>query len=225
MRQAPLFGAAVALLLLLGSSVAEAEHGKVREYEVTVTNLTKGQVFSPPLLVTHRRSIALFDLGAPASDPLAILAEDGDATPLAELLATLPAASFVETAPAGLPPGASATYVIQARPYRDVLSLASMLVNTNDAFVALDSERLPRRRGATRHYIAAAYDAGSEANNEDCAFVPGPACPADSGNARAVDGAEHFVHIHNGIHAIADLSASAYDWRNPVATISIRRTR
>ena len=32
-------------------------------YEVTITNITKGQVFSPPVLVTHKRSVALFAVG------------------------------------------------------------------------------------------------------------------------------------------------------------------
>jgi hypothetical protein len=84
---------------------------------------------------------------------------------------------------------------------------------------------LPEDRGDTVTYYVGAFDAGSEGNNEDCAFVPGPACPPDSGNARSTSDAEGYVHIHNGVHGIADLGPAAYDWRNPVAKITITRTR
>jgi hypothetical protein len=37
---------------------------------------------------------------------------------------------------------------------------------------------------------------------------------------------EGYVHIHTGIHGIGDLlTAAMYDWRNPVAEITIRRTK
>ena len=100
-----------------------------------------------------------------------------------------------------------------------------MLVNTNDAMIAIDSRPLPKWRHSTRTYNALGYDAGSEGNNEDCRFIPGPACPAGSGNMRSTDDAEGFVHIHNGVHGIADLAADAYDWRNPVAKIHVKRVR
>jgi hypothetical protein len=31
------------------------------------------------------------------------------------------------------------------------------------------------------------------------------------------------VHIHSGIHGIGDLRPEHFDWRNPVARITIRR--
>lgn len=34
---------------------------------------------------------------------------------------------------------------------------------------------------------------------------------------------EGFIHIHSGIHGIADLEPSLYDWRNPAATVTIQR--
>jgi hypothetical protein len=66
-----------------------------------------------------------------------------------------------------------------------------------------------------------AYDAGSEANNEDGDFIPGP--PFGSGGVRDTEGAEGFVHIHSGVHGIADLDPAIYDWRNPTAEIRITR--
>ena len=222
-RLAVLAGAA---LSLLGAAANADYYGKrTNTYEVTITNITKGQVFSPPVLVTHNRDVALFAVGEPALDELAIVAEDGAGQPLVDLVSTLPQVSEAQATSAPLMPGASAVYEITSERGFNRLSIVSMLVNTNDAFLAIDSKSLPRSRYGSRSFFARGYDAGSEGNNEDCAFIPGPACPAGSGNARSTDDAEGYVHIHNGVHGIADLGAAAYDWRNPVAKVTVRRVR
>lgn len=194
-------------------------------YEVTITNVTKGQVFSPPVLVTHTRDIALFELGEPALDEVAIVAEDGDGGPLVGLLSSLPQVAAAEASTAPILPGESAVFEITSNRKARVLSIVSMMVNTNDALIAIDSKALPRTRRGGQTFYALGYDAGSEGNNEDCAFVPGPACPDGSGNARSTEDAEGYVHVHNGVHGIADLDAADYDWRNPVAKITVVRTR
>ena len=215
-----------AILATVGAAANADYYGRrATTYEVTITNITKGQVFSPPVLVTHNRRIALFEVGAPALDELAIVAEDGAGQPLVDLISGLPEVAEAQSTSAPIPPGGSATYEITSERGFNVLSVVSMLVNTNDAFFAINSERLPRSRYYAATYDALGYDAGSEGNNEDCAFVPGPACPADSGNARSTEDAEGYVHVHNGIHGIADLGPAAYDWRNPVARIQVRRVR
>lgn len=219
--------ASTGLTIIMSAGVAQAEDfgRRATTYEVTISNITKGQVFSPPVLVTHSRGVALFTLGEPALPELAIVAEDGDGEPLVDLVSTLPQVADAQATSDPLVPGASAVYEVHSFRGFGVLSIVAMMVNTNDAFFAIDSEALPRFRGITRTYHALGYDAGSEGNNEDCAFVPGPACPEDSGNDRSVDDAEGFVHIHNGVHGIADLEADAYDWRNPVAKVTVRRVR
>ena len=56
--------------MLLGTAgVASAA-----EYEVTVTNLTRGQQFTPILVATHQAGVRLFELGSPASPQLKTLA-------------------------------------------------------------------------------------------------------------------------------------------------------
>ena len=93
-----------------------------------------------------------------------------------------------------------------------------MLVTTNDAFAALNGVRLPRR-GSTS-FFSVAYDAGSEANTENCSDIPGPPC----GNPfnRVPAGAEGYVSVHSGIHGIGDILPENRDWRNPVAWITVR---
>lgn len=196
---------------------------RARVYRVTITNVTKGQVFSPPVLATHKASVSVFTAGSPASDELVLVAEDGDGAPLAAALESLPKVYRARATDMPIPPGASLSYNMRARGSFDRISIVGMLVNTNDAFFAIDTLKLPRGRGDSRRSSAVAYDAGSEGNNEDCAFIPGPACPGTSGNMRDVPGAEGFVHVHNGVHGGVDLPPSAYDWRNPVAHVSVER--
>ena len=89
---------------------------------------------------------------------------------------------------------------------------------SNDAFIGVKGARAPY--AGKMVVLANAYDAGSEANSEDCGFIPGPPC--GNGESRAPGGAEGFVHIHSGIHGSGDLDPAEYDWRNPVARITMR---
>jgi len=212
-----LVGALVCTIVTIGEVQAQS-----RQYEVTVTNLTRGQTFTPILVATHKRSTQLFELGTAASSQLMALAEEGDTSPLATLLEGSADVSDVTIGSGLLEPGESVTVEISSRGRSRDISLAAMLVPTNDAFVALNAVALPRKKSSTVAYMAVAYDAGTEPNDESCANIPGPVC---GGSGAPDDGAEGYVHVHAGIHGIADVSAAAYDWRNPVARVSIERVR
>jgi hypothetical protein len=220
MRQSAL---ALGILLIGGVILPSGAHAGPRQYEVTVTNITRGESFTPSLVATHRDGVRLFASGAAASPELASLAEGGDTAPLAGLLEASGDVAAVATSEGLLTPGQSVTIPIETRGKARQLSLAAMLIPTNDAFVGVTGVELPRRRGSTASYTAPAYDAGSEPNDEDCANIPGPACGGEGGSPGA--SGEGYVHVHAGIHGIADLPSATYDWRNPVARISIRRTR
>lgn len=207
---------------------AQADGGSPRwTYEVTVTNITYNQRFTPVLLATHRPDVALFTLGQPASPGLATLAEEGNVVPLRTTLQSSASVSATEAGNALLDPGKSVTFRIQGNPWRDRLSLAAMLIPTNDAFVALNAVPLPAPGQGLQSYTARAYDAGSEVNDELCASVPGPffaECGGPGGGAR-VGGGEGFVHVHRGVQGVGQLKASERDWRNPVATVQVRVVR
>lgn len=199
------------------SAVYAAERG--RTYNVTITNVTRGQIISPPIVFSHSGHFNLFELGQPASDVLAKLAEDGMTAPLEAELLTSPSIFSVATASGGLLPGASITIQVQAGgPYR-FISAAGMLVSSNDAFFAAHGVRLPRG-GSKTVMFAEAYDAGSEANSESCDFIPGPPC--GNPEVRDTEGAEGYVHVHAGIQGVGDLVPEEFDWRNPVVRISIQ---
>ncbi len=126
-------------VLAFGAQATEARW----TYEVTVTNITYQQRFTPLLLATHRPEFSFFKLGQPALPELATLAEEGNIAPL---LAVLEASPLVHATAAGnglLDPGKSISFRIQGNPWRDRLSLAAMLIPTNDAFVALNAVALP----------------------------------------------------------------------------------
>ena len=203
-----------------GTAFAEGKGAKVK---VTVTNLTRGQIISPVVVATHTNAMnPLFVLGAPASSELTTMAEDAHAAPLIAMLSGDPTVLDVQTLfgdMGPIMPGESASVVVNSRGNFRNLSMVGMLVTTNDAFFALNGVRAPRT-GSEVHY-SPGYDAGSESNNEDCAFIPGPPC--GNANVRDVTNAEGYVHIHAGIHEIGNLTSSMHDWRNPVAKITINR--
>ena len=211
----------VLIAMVMGSSAAFADHKKGdRYYDVTITNITSGQTFTPLLVATHKRSISFFEAGQPAIDELATIAESGDIGPMTALLDSVPDLVYAtENSEGLLGPGQSVTVRIATTRKFDRVSVAGMLIPTNDTFVALNSACLPYY---SESHSVPAYDAGSEYNDELCANIPGPVC---GGAGPSEEDGEGFVHISSGIHGIGDLEPSAYDWRNPVARISIKRVK
>lgn len=141
------------------------------EFEVVVENLSDQtslpSPFSPGYFIVHDASAAAFVSGAPdAGLGLEALAEDGDASALRASLALDPGVAS-EGQFGAIAPGARQTFVIQADPSAPLLSLGTMLVQSNDAFAALQGVALFDAAGApigTQTLAATLYDAGTEAN-------------------------------------------------------------
>jgi hypothetical protein len=205
-------------VLVSGLFPQTSHAGQGFHYSVTITNLTHGQIITPPILITHNEYFSLFKPGAEASQELSYLAEEGNTEPLESLLETLSSVGNVATADVPLFPGESVTLEIRGSLRARQITAAGMLASSNDAFFAV--------RGVQVFYgqktvYARAYDAGTEGNSESCLHVPGPPC--GSANARYPDEAEGFVYIHSGIHGIVDLTTSEHDWQNPVVAVTIKR--
>ena len=209
----------VAIAAASSATLAVAGNGPL--FRVTVTNLTRSQILSPPVVVVHDGEYALFTPGEPASSELAQLAEDAMEGPLLALLGTIPEVSLATVGGGGVPPGESLTIDVAARGRFDSVSVVGMLVTTNDAFYAATLSATHAR--GKREAYALAWDAGSEANTEECAHIPGPPC--FNGGVRVTDGAEGFVHVHGGVHGHGQLAAETYDWRNPAALVTVERIR
>lgn len=123
----------------------------------------------------------------------------------------------------------SETLQVQGIANQPRLTLATMLVNTNDAFVGLDGvdlSGLGRNESMVLH--ARVYDAGTEANSETAATIPGPAGGGEGYNAARDE--RDFIAVHRGVVSRDDgLATSALDashrFDNPGARIVITRTR
>jgi hypothetical protein len=207
--------AAVAVLLLLPATSEAKSKDHLSTYEVTLRNLTSTQIFSPPLFVTGNGEYKLFRAHRYASDELRMLAEGGDNGPAASQAASSRKVRDVVALGTPLPPGESVTVTIEAR-RGDRLSLAAMLVNTNDGFAGADRLRLPRHGRMSTLYLKT-YDAGTEINNELAAYIPGPPF---GGMLRAPD--HKRISVHPGILGVGDLSPAMYDWDDPSAMVTIK---
>ena len=191
-----------------------------RAITVTITNVTRGQIFSPPIVFSHTKHFELFDLGAPADETLYPLAEDGMTAPLENYLRHHPAVRDVVVAGTPLLPGESIVMHLEIRGRFNRVSAAGMMVTTNDAFFAIRGQKI-RRSALPSSTTAVAYDAGSETNSELCATIPGPPCTG--AGVRDESGAEGYVHVHAGIHGVGDLAPAMFDWRTPVAEVRFDR--
>lgn len=250
---------ALALCVLLGSvSIPAVGAEQVR---VTVTNLARGsgsgdecrvgQYMGLFFFAIHRGGVRLFTPGGPASPELAILAESGRPTFLADAFAANERVCNVVTVPEPGGPvpqgiicaGESLTVVLDVPENCDRISMAAMVVPTNDGFIALNGEPLPAER---QELYLNAWDAGSEVNDQRCRNIPGlppevgrifPGCAPGDANTDPTQpdpnptAGEGYVHIHSGIHGsgsssngdIIRVGERLWDWRNPIARVVIRR--
>ena len=209
------------ILAVLACSSALASDGDTYVHKVTITNITRGQTFTPVLVASHRAGITLFEAGAPANPEIEAMAESGNIGPLKDLLGHMRGVYDISDSGGLLFPGDSVTVTVRSKSGADRISLVGMLIPTNDSFVALNNVRASRNHRPVI-YEAPAYDAGTETNDELCASIPGPVC---GGAALSPDDdGEGYVHISAGIFGSGDLPEVAdRDWRNPVAEISVRR--
>jgi len=105
--------------------------------------------------------------------------------------------------------------------------LVGMLVNTNDGFIGLNGVDVSGLGlNESLDLKARVYDAGTEANSEAAADVPGQG--GEGFNASRND--RDFVAVHPGVISMDDgLSGSSLDqshrFDNPSARIVVTRTR
>ena len=141
-------------------------------FEITLTNLTMGeagmggQIFSPPIFAAHPAGVNIAPVGEAANQALIALAENGDTSGLAAIADA--ANASIALADSVVPPGGSVTVTVTADMVNSSLSVASMLVSTNDAFIAATDVALFDEAGmpVSASLELMAYDAGSEENTE-----------------------------------------------------------
>ncbi|RLV59290.1 hypothetical protein D5018_12805 [Parashewanella curva] len=197
-----------------------------QEYKVTVTNLTANQPFSPITVVAHSAEYPQYRVGEPASNALERLAESGNNSGFSS-------EKGVEKVASGsgeLFPGNKVEVTISLDVDKLLpVSVLTMPVNTNDAFVGLSTIDVSGlAKGQTLSFRGNIYDAGTEANTESKGTVPGPAGGGQGYNSERDD--INKVHIHPGVISADDgltgsaLSAS-HRFDNPGMSVVIERVK
>jgi hypothetical protein len=209
-----------ALVALTFATAFSSVTALATEYRVTITNLTAGQTFTPMLVVAHRPGRHLFMPGEMATPEIEAIAEGGNTEPMQMMLDASPDVQKTLSTGGLLEPGESVTLSMDTEKRFRGFSILGMLIPTNDAFLALDNLRAPKKKGRSVSGFLYAWDAGTEMNDESCAHIPGPVC---GGAGPSAEEGEGFIHIHSGIHGIGDLPPETYDWNNPVARVTIER--
>ena len=223
------------LTILVGSPAVSAGQG--RTYEVTITNLTGGQPFTPALVATHKGNDEFFTVGKAASFGLQEIAENGNIPPMFGRVSGDNSFDDVviqtgATGPPPIVPGETVTFTIEGGPPFNFLSWASMLICTNDGFTGVDTLKLPNDVGDSVSRYTEGYDAGTETNTELFAdIVPpcGPLTGQDSmgqGTGTTDPNLDEggVIHHHSGILGVGDLDTGINGWANPVAKITVERT-
>jgi len=175
---------------------------------VSLTNTSDSQPMTPPVVVLHNapdadNGVRLFEGGQPASDPIIAIAENGNNTPLVELLESLeggPVSTFAlgfadPSAPGPLLPGNTATVDLNLESEDQVMSIVSMVVCTNDGFSGADSHTLSA--DASETFTLPIYDAGSETNVLTLNYWV-PPCSPDGASENITDDENGSITLHPG---------------------------
>lgn len=231
-----------------GTNGTNGTNGNLAVYTVQVTNLTYSQPFSPAAVILHEPGYNVFIDGEAASVGLEQLAEGGNpAVLMSEALAATQYLDAVATDGATPPRSIGATSTLLV-PLLDVdslrLSLATMLVDTNDAFTGLNAADISNMTvGQSVSFMAPTWDSGTEANTETASTMPGPAAGAAGGGGASAgfdvarDDLFDRVHFHQGVVTSANATDASKEglstsvlteadrWDNPTARIIVTRTR
>jgi len=219
--------AMVAAFVVVASNPVQAADGHTRIYRVTVENLTQNQSFTPGVVATHSRDVRVFRPGRAASKGLQQLAENGGVPVLAEELGGVAGVSDVQVAGAEpIAPGESVEVLISADPGAWRLSLAAMLICTNDGFAGVSKIGLPGHLGRTNVTYGIAYDAGTEINTESYVDLV-PPCDGlgQTGESNPSLAQNGVVRRHRGIKGHADLTKADHGWDDPVVKVTVERVR
>ncbi|WP_448248666.1 spondin domain-containing protein [Thalassotalea agariperforans] len=210
-----------------------------QDLEITVQNLTHGIYYTPLIIAAHDSSTSMYTLGEMASPELQAMAEGGDISGLSSILNNANADVVENPASGLLAPTMSTTAMLSTSTNNMYLSLAGMMLPTNDGFVGLNSWKIPQEAGTYMFYLNA-YDAGTEANDEllsatggapNNAGMPNPPPLMNNntgGTGVTTTEANAYVHVHRGnlgddnpTGGKSDLDNTVHRWLNPVAKVTV----
>jgi len=178
-------------------------------FQVTFTNMTQGQLFTPPVVAIHDPSVHLFQIGEPSSNEIQVIAEMGNNDPLVAFAGANPdvvsAAGVAGAGPFG--PGESVTIDLNTTEDGQVFSAVNMIICTNDGIAGVDSTALPEGTDPVV-IMSLPYDAGTSANVADVLTMYPPPCrldpfalPPNPDNVRAMTSSPPDESVAIGLHA------------------------
>lgn len=234
-----------ASLLLASVTIAAAsspaQAGPLRTYDVTIETLINSQPLSPGVVVTTTSAAPsqVYGSGNLITPEMAYIAQAGAETPLVDAYRNAPGTTEVVDVARPITPrgstagGFSDTLTVRIKAStNDVLTLAMMLICTNDGFVMLDRAGLPGMMGSSQTTNLYARDGGVEQNTErsqdladPCSGVgPAPLSGDPNGNddTTTLTTPQQPFGSHPGITGGADLS-SVHAWSGPVASVTVTR--
>jgi len=205
------------------------------QLEVRIINLTQAQPLSPVAVIVHNSGYNAFIDGETASTALETLAEGGDNSALiAEAEAAEQYLAHASTeGPVGPNISSDAlTLTIEESELESLnLTVVTMLVNTNDAFTALNAVDISNLTvGQSRTFNAPTWDSGTEANSEASGTIPGPADTSEDkvGFDEVRDDILDLVRFHQGVVTNADgletsILGEIHRFDNPTSRVVITR--
>lgn len=215
--------------LVSGSLIScrDSSGGVKKSFQISVTNLSYGQPLSPLAIVMHKKSYQAWQVGETASMGLELLAEGGDNT---EFLkdAYEHGVLHIASGEGVIVPGETASVDVELRVKRKLqLTIASMLVNTNDAYTGVSGLDLSRMKvGNELDMMLGVYDSGTETNSELAGTIPGPADGGEGYNSAHDDLGRVTRHpgvatrVANHPDSVLD---QAHRFDSPVAMLRITR--
>ncbi|MDA7746572.1 spondin domain-containing protein [Psychromonas sp.] len=201
---------------------------QAQDLTITLTNLTPGISFTPIIAAAHNSESSIFHAGTAATTELQALAEGGSTDGVNEILTQFGADIITNPALGLLGAGESTEFPLTNTDGNDYLSIAAMMLPTNDGFIGLDSWNIPTEAG-TYTVLLNAYDAGTEVNDEIIGNIPNPlGITSDGATGVATEIGNANVHVHPGVvgdtdpeGGISDLDSTVHRWLNPVAKLTI----
>jgi len=206
---------AISALTACGGDSNNSTPSAAGSFQITFTNMSTGQLMTPPVVALHDPAAHLFQVGEQASDAIRDIAETGNSAALVAFAGdnpTLVSAAVVAGAgPFGA--GDSVTTSLSTTLEGQVFSAVNMIICTNDGISGVDSIALPSGNEPLV-VMANVYDAGTRVNQADASsFFPGPCRDGDVIEAPTED-PRAAVAAHPGQSGLANVPAGS-DWDFP----------
>lgn len=197
-------------------------------YEITVTNATNAQPLSPPAFIIHNDGFPAWETGVAASAGLEVLAESGSPE---DFISEKQSYALVDAAGVDpVAPGGNASVSLETLWDEGLqITVATMLVNTNDAFTGTTGLTIGQLTiGESMSLLTRIYDAGTEENSETSESIPGPAAGGEGYNSERE--ASDYVTIHSGVVTQDDgfstsILTEAHRFDNGAMVVHIERTQ